>query len=211
MELMLPRLGCGVSLGMALNPSATLHSCSPKHRAPSPHTHLHDKGQTLTSHPPPALLPVTCTFPACCDTVVPVKGHSGESANCRHRHLSLVLPNVQGSHSWIQWPALVLGCWQPWGLETSLLGFQSQPLSWGFQASWPPGLPSKMPFTLRTSSGSFWALTCSSPRHLYKPTPPAPPPAKAPTTKTLQEVNSSGTTLPPPSPPDPAVPSTSLC
>lgn len=163
-----------MSLGLALTPSATLHSCSPKHRAPSPHPHLHDKGKTLMSHPP-LLLP--CSQPLApsqlaCDTIVPVKGHSGESsANYWHRHLSLVLLKCPGQ-SFLGTGQL--WCRQAWGPETNLPGFPSQPLSWGFQASRPPGLPSRMPFTLRTSSGSFWELTCSSPRNLLQANSPCP-------------------------------------
>ena len=111
-------------------------------------------------------------------------------------------------------PALVLGCQQAWGPETNLPGFPSQPLSWGFQASRPPGLPSRTPFTLRTSSGSFWELTCSSPRHLLQANSPCPTTSQGPDTKTLQEANSSELpTLPSPSPPTsrPSSPSTSLC
>lgn len=90
---------------MALTPSATLHSCSPKHRAPSPHTHLHDKGQTLTSHPP-LLLP--CSQPRAhfqlAVTLLSLLRDTVEKAvlivgtdTCR-----LFCQNVQGSHSWIQ-------------------------------------------------------------------------------------------------------------
>ena len=45
-------------------------------------------------------------------------------------------------------PAVVLGCRQGWGMWANLPRFQSQPLPWGFQATCPPGLPSRMPFTL---------------------------------------------------------------
>lgn len=61
-----------VSLSMALSPSASLSSGFPKHRAPSPHAHPHNVGETLTPHSPPpptpgptALLPTTCTVTAC--------------------------------------------------------------------------------------------------------------------------------------------------
>lgn len=166
-----------MSLGLALTPSATLHSCSPKHRAPSPHTHLHDKGKSLMSHPP-LLLP--CSQPLAPSQLACDKGHSGESsANYWHRCLSLVLLKCAGQsflatgRLWSSGVGRLGG-----GPETNLLGFPSQPLSWGFQASRPPGLPSRMPFTLRTSSGSFWELTCSPPRHLlqaYSPCPTTPP------------------------------------
>lgn len=76
----------------------------PKHRAPSPHTHLHDKGQTLTSHPP--LLPCSQSRAhfQLAVTLLSLLRDTVEKAvlivgtdTCR-----LFCRNVQGSHSWIQ-------------------------------------------------------------------------------------------------------------